>query len=95
MTESVQVTANAAQVETKENSIAQVVDQQRLIDMPLNGRNPADLLRLTGFSTSDMQLNGGDLTGSKNIQGSNGSGAVFCGRRRGQRRQLPAGWRRQ
>jgi hypothetical protein len=74
VTESVQVTANAAQVETKENSIAQVVDQQRLIDLPLNGRNPADLLRMTGFSTSDMNLNGGDLTGSKNIQGSNGSG---------------------
>jgi len=74
VTESVQVTANAARVETKENSIAQVVDQQRLIDLPLNGRNPADLLKVTGFSTSVMNLNGGDLTGSKNIQGSNGSG---------------------
>src|ERR1035441_8142405 len=73
VTESVQVNANAAQVETKENSIAQVVDEQRLIDLPLNGRNPADLLRITGFSTSNMTINGGDLTGSKNIQGSNGS----------------------
>jgi len=73
VTESVQVTANAAQVETKENSIAQVVDEQRLIDLPLNGRNPADLLRITGFSTSNMNVNGNDLTGSKNIQGSNGS----------------------
>jgi hypothetical protein len=75
VTESVQVNANAAQVETKENSIAQVVDEQRLIDLPLNGRNPADLLRITGFSTSAMNVNGNDLTGSKNIQGSNGSGA--------------------
>jgi hypothetical protein len=74
VTESIQINANAAQVETKENSIAQVVDEQRLVDLPLNGRNPADLLRITGFSTSDMNLNGGDLTGSKNIQGSNGSG---------------------
>ena len=73
VTESVQVNANAAQVETKENSIAQVVDEQRLIDLPLNGRNPADLLKITGFSTSSMTINGGDLTGSKNIQGSNGS----------------------
>jgi hypothetical protein len=95
VTESVQVNANAAQVETKENSIAQVVDEQRLIDLPLNGRNPADLLRITGFSTSNMNVNGNDLTGSKNIQGSNGSGAVFGGRQRGQRRQFPAGWRRQ
>jgi len=74
VTESISVTANATMVETKENSIATVVDQQRLIDLPLNGRNPADLLRVSGFSTSTMTLNGGDLTGSKNIQGSNGSG---------------------
>ena len=37
-------------------------------------RNPADLLKITGFSTSVMNINGNDLTGSKNIQGSNGSG---------------------
>ncbi|SPE40366.1 conserved exported hypothetical protein [Candidatus Sulfopaludibacter sp. SbA3] len=74
VTETVEVVANASMVETKDNSISQVVDQQRMIDLPLNGRNPADLLRTTGFSTSAMTLNGGDLTGSKNIQGSNGSG---------------------
>jgi hypothetical protein len=74
VSESIQVTSNAVQVETKENSISNLVDGQRMIDLPLNGRNPADLLRISGFSTSDMQLNGGDLTGSKNIQGSNGSG---------------------
>ncbi len=74
VTETVQVTANAAQVETRENSISQLVDSQRMIDLPLNGRNPAQLLTLSGFATSTMTLNGGDLTGSKNIQGSNGSG---------------------
>jgi hypothetical protein len=73
-TESVMVTANAVQVETKENSISQLVDSQRMVDMPLNGRNPAALLTISGFATSTMTLNGGDLTGSKNIQGSNGSG---------------------
>ena len=40
VTESVEVTANAAQVETKENSISQVVDSERIVDLPLNGRNP-------------------------------------------------------
>jgi hypothetical protein len=73
VTESISVTADAAQVETKENTIAQVVDQKRMVDLPLNGRDPAKLLTITGFSTSTMTLNGGDLTGSKNIQGSNGS----------------------
>ncbi|MDR3703418.1 MAG: carboxypeptidase regulatory-like domain-containing protein [Candidatus Sulfopaludibacter sp.] len=74
VTESVQVTANAAQVETKENSIAQVVDAQRMVDLPLNGRNLTQLLTITGYSTSNMNLRGGDLTGSKNMGGSDASG---------------------
>ena len=74
VSENVQVTANAAQVETKENAIGQVVDSQRLVDLPLNGRNPADLLKIAGFATGNMSSRGFDLTGSKNIQGSNGSG---------------------
>ena len=74
VTESVQVTADAAQVETKENSIAQVVDTQRLEDLPLNGRNLTQLLTITGYSTSNMNLRGGDLTGSKNMGGSDASG---------------------
>ncbi len=76
LSESIQVTANAVQVETKENSISQLVDSQRMIDLPLNGRNPADLLAASGFAvvgTGNMTLNSSDLTGSKNIQGSNGS----------------------
>ena len=74
VSESIQVTADAAAVETKENSIAQVVETRRLLDLPLNGRNLTQLLTITGFSTSSMNLRGGDLTGSKNIQGSDGSG---------------------
>jgi hypothetical protein len=74
VTESIRVEANAAMVETKENAVAQVIDEQRLVDLPLNGRNPAQLLTMTGAGTATMTLNGGDLTGSKNIQGSNGSG---------------------
>ncbi|MGO9255450.1 MAG: carboxypeptidase regulatory-like domain-containing protein [Bryobacteraceae bacterium] len=72
-TESVEVTANATQVETKENAISQLVDSERMVDLPLNGRNPTQLLAISGFATNTMTLNGGDLTGSKNIQGSNGS----------------------
>ncbi len=71
VSESVEVTANAAMVETKENAISQVVDQQRIIELPLNGRNLTQLLTLTGGGTTAPA---GDLTGSKNMQGSNGSG---------------------
>jgi len=78
VTESIEISANAAMVETKENAIAQVISAARIDDLPLNGRNPADLITLTGGGVSNgmqngMTLNGGDLTGSKNIQGSNGS----------------------
>ena len=73
VTESVQVSANAAMVETKENAISQLIGQQAIEDLPLNGRNPTQLFILSG-ATSNMTLNSSDLTGSKNIQGSNGSG---------------------
>jgi len=73
VTERVEVSANAAMVETKENEISQLIGQQNIEDLPLNGRNPTQLFILSG-ATSNMTLNGGDLTGSKNIQGSNGSG---------------------
>jgi hypothetical protein len=74
VTESVSVTANAAMVETKDSSIGQVIDTRSIEDLPLNGRNPTQLLQLTGAGTTQMTLNGGDLTGSKNMGGSNASG---------------------
>ncbi|HLJ49751.1 MAG TPA: TonB-dependent receptor [Bryobacteraceae bacterium] len=75
VSESVLVNANAEMVETKENAITQVIDEQRIVDLPLNGRNPADLIKLMAAGTSTMNLPGNDLTGSKNMQGSNGSQA--------------------
>jgi hypothetical protein len=72
-TDTVEVAANANMVETKENAVSQLIGQQAIQDLPLNGRNPTQLFILSG-ATSNMTVNGGDLTGSKNIQGSNGSG---------------------
>jgi hypothetical protein len=82
VTESVEVVSNAGMVETKESSIAQVVDTERMLDMPSNGRNLASLLEITGAGISNSQqngmtLNGGDLTGSKNIQGTAGGSNQF------------------
>src|SRR6478672_5331853 len=74
LTETVEVTAGASMVETRDSSIAHVIEQQRIVDLPLNGRNLTSLLMLSGVATSTMTLNGGDLTGSKNMGGSNGSG---------------------
>jgi hypothetical protein len=71
VSESIEVVANAAMVETKDNSLSQVIDQKRVVDLPLNQRNPTQLIILTGAATTAPA---GDLTGNKNIQGSNGSG---------------------
>ncbi|MGP8248212.1 MAG: carboxypeptidase regulatory-like domain-containing protein [Bryobacteraceae bacterium] len=73
MTESISVTANAAMVETKENGVSQVMNQQAVVDLPLNGRNPTQLLVLTGAGTNTTPTTG-SMTGTKNMLGSNASG---------------------
>ncbi len=76
VTETIEVSGNASMVETKDSGIAQVMDTQKVVDLPLNGRNLTQLLTLVGGGTTTP---GGDLTGSKNIQGSNGSGTFSVG----------------
>src|SRR3989442_9032037 len=50
--EQVTVEANIAQVETRSTSVGQVVDNQRVSEMPLNGRNPIELVFLAGMASS-------------------------------------------
>jgi hypothetical protein len=71
VTETVEVSENVSMVETRDSAIAQVMDQRKIADLPLNGRNLTQLLTLTGGGTSAPA---GDLTGSKNMGGSNASG---------------------
>jgi hypothetical protein len=73
VSQSIEVTGNAAMVETRDNAVSQVIDQQKIVDLPLNGRNPTQLLQLTGAGTNTPPQ-GNDLTGSKNMGGSNASG---------------------
>jgi hypothetical protein len=47
-TEVVTVTGNELRVDTATSTIAQVVEQQRLVELPLNGRNAAQLTLLAG-----------------------------------------------
>ena len=49
--EQIRVEANSALVETHTTSIGGVVDNQRVAEMPLNGRNPIELVFLAGMST--------------------------------------------
>ena len=50
ITEQVQVEANAALVETQNTNIGSVIDNQRILELPLNGRNAAELIQLAGAS---------------------------------------------
>ena len=50
VSEQVIVEANAAQVETHTTSIGKVVSNQQIAEMPLNGRNPIELVFLAGMA---------------------------------------------
>jgi hypothetical protein len=48
ITEHVEVQANAALVETRNVGVGQVIENQRILDLPLNGRQVTDLITLAG-----------------------------------------------
>jgi len=48
VTQSVEVSANAAMVETQNTSVSEVIDERRITDLPLNGRQATDLILLAG-----------------------------------------------
>ena len=43
--------AAAAMVETQNPGVGQVIDQQRVVDLPLNGRQLTDLILIPGEPT--------------------------------------------
>src|SRR5262249_6246952 len=43
-----QVTSDATMVETSDTSVSEVIDQRRIINLPLNGRQATDLILLSG-----------------------------------------------
>src|SRR5256885_14683100 len=48
--QTVEVQANAGQVETRSSGVGQVIETQRILDLPLNGRNVTDLVTLSGLA---------------------------------------------
>src|ERR1039458_1788596 len=61
----VEVTANASMMQTQTTSVGQVMDDKRILDLPLNGRQATDLIMLMGMATN-TSLVYTDLTSSKN-----------------------------
>ncbi|MFC6647189.1 carboxypeptidase regulatory-like domain-containing protein [Granulicella cerasi] len=68
----VTVNAAAAQVQTDDTAIATTVDQSRVVDLPLNGRNAANLVLLSGASAPTVN---GNMTSTKSY-GSTGTSAI-------------------
>jgi hypothetical protein len=80
-TERIEVTATTSMVETKENSISSLVDQQRINELPLNGRQATQLIITLGAAAYG---DSGD-TGSKtfysstriSVAGGQGNGTAY------------------
>src|SRR5438552_3299466 len=58
VSEQVEVQANASQVETRQVGVGEVMENARILDLPLNGRNVVDLLALSGTTPPAPILNG-------------------------------------
>lgn len=67
VSEKVEVTASAAMLQTQQTTISQVVDQKRIVELPLNGRDPTELITLSGAS---LNKSDGTNTGSKSFYSS-------------------------
>jgi hypothetical protein len=61
LTDQVEVKADAALVESRSSGVGNVIDNQRVLELPLNGRNPTELIFLAGAAvpTTDGSLNSG------------------------------------
>jgi len=61
--EQITVVANTAMVETRSTGVGQVIDNERVTEIPLNGRQATELIFLSGLATSAPA---GDLNTNKN-----------------------------
>jgi hypothetical protein len=66
VTQRVEVAANATMVETQTTSVASVMDNARVLNLPLNGRQATDLIMLMGAATNTTDSNVSDIKTSKN-----------------------------
>ncbi len=63
VSQTVTVEVSAHMVETTNTGVGQLIDQQRVVDLPLNGRQPTQLIILAGGATNAVA---GDLQSNKN-----------------------------
>src|SRR4026207_1279313 len=75
VSEQVEVQANAALVETRASGVGQVMEQQRIMELPLNGRQLTDLITATGAAVQTQSSSGRLFNGIPSI--SIGGGVPF------------------
>jgi hypothetical protein len=66
VTQQVTVTEAVAQVETHDSGVGTLVDQQHVVDLPLNGRNVTQLVALSGASVTAPPPSGQAIISNKN-----------------------------
>jgi hypothetical protein len=78
VTETIEVQANAAMVETQTTGVAQVMETKQILELPLNGRNVTDLITLSGAATTPNDGSSSrSISGQQNIRVAGGlSGSV-------------------
>jgi hypothetical protein len=72
--ETVEVQADVAMVETRSTGVGQVIDNQRVLELPLNGRNLTDLIFSIGAAVSTTGFNGNRNYPTQAISVAGGSG---------------------
>ena len=79
VTEQVEVQANAALVETRSVGVGQVVENERILELPLNGRQVTDLIVLAGAAVQTGAANKRSIPGIPAISVASGlsTGVVY------------------
>jgi hypothetical protein len=71
VTQTEEVHSDAVMVKTDETSISEVIDHERIVDLPLDGRQVTQLILLSGAAVSTPTLPNQDLLSSKNYGNGN------------------------
>ena len=72
--ETVEVQANAALVETRNSTLGSVIENERILELPLNGRNVTDLITLAGGAVQQDTTSQNFITGSPLLAVGGGAG---------------------
>src|SRR5438046_3959312 len=67
VSEAVELQANAAQVETRSAGVGTVIENQRILELPLNGRQVTDLIVLSGAAVQTATADARTFQGSVKI----------------------------